>query len=489
MGMIENNKQTESKMAFEAKIFMNRAFEKAARTSCEDFSMACIHALAEKYGFGAEEAVNFLGLTEITVKKSATRKKGEGKVKSAKSLAEKISEPKRETPSIPLPWTGVIKEDWCCGLRLNHGLHSQCTMERINGKDYCKTCQKQADRNSDGKPTYGCVMDRMAADLMDYKDPKTGKLTLPFANVMNKLNITREAAEAEASKFGLTIPEEHFVERSSKRGRPKKDASASDSESSQTSEKSAKKRGRPKKEKKVVSASIGDDLIATLVAQSSTSTEEKPDEVSSLSSDSGSETSAKVELDKAAKKQKKAEKIQQLTTKATELSQELGRSIEIPSKLTELSTLVADLKREVKQKKRSEKANSSKLEEARKKAAKEAAAKEAAEKALAEKALAEKAAKEAATEQTLQDFAIESEDEEEEEEELEVTLHEDEEEEEEEELEVTLHEHEGKTYLKSKDNMLYDQDTQDTVGLWNPESKTITYITEEDSDEESDEDS
>ena len=54
---------------------------------------------------------------------------------------------------------------------------------------------------------------------------------------------------------------------------------------------------------------------------------------------------------------------------------------------------------------------------------------------------------------------------------------------------MTLHEHEGKTYLKSKDNMLYDQDTQDTVGLWNPESKTITYITEEDFDEESDEDS
>ena len=464
MGMVENNHQTKSKMAFEANIFMNRAFEIAARASASDFSKACVHALAEKYSFSASEAEVFLGIDKIEVKKSATRKKGEGKVKSVRSVVGKSSEPKRETPSIPLPWTGVVKEDWCCGIRLNHGLHSQCTMERINGRDYCKTCQKQADRNVSGKPTYGCVMDRLAADLMDYKDPKTGKQTLPYANVMTKLNITREAAEAEATKFGLTIPDEHFVERSSKRGRPKKDASASDSESSQTSSKVAKKRGRPKKEKKVVSASVGEDLIATLVSQANSvgTVLEKSEEVSSLSSSSDSD---EVEQKKAEKKQKKAEKIQQLTSKATELSQELGRSIEIPSKLTELSTLVAELKREVKQKK---------------KAAKEAAAKEAAEKAAAEKALAEKALAEEAdeeaheeAEQTLQNFAIES----------------DSEEEEEEELEVTLHQHEGKTYLKSKDNMLYDQETQDTVGIWNPDSKTITYITEEDSDEESDQDS
>ena len=481
MGMVENNHQTKSKMAFEASIFMNRAFENAARASASDFSKACVHALAEKYSFSASEAEVFLGIDRIEVKKSATRKKGEGKVKSVRSVVGKSSEPKRETPSIPLPWTGVVKEDWCCGIRLNHGLHSQCTMERINGKDYCKTCQKQADRNASGKPTYGCVIDRIAADLMEYKDPKTGKQTLPYANVMTKLNITREAAEAEATKFGLTIPDEHFVERSSKRGRPKKDASASDSESSQTSSKVAKKRGRPKKEKKVVSASVGEDLIATLVSQvNSVGTAlEKSDEVSSLSSSSDSD---EVEQKKADKKQKKAEKIQQLTTKATELSHELGRSIEIPSKLTELSTLVAELKREVKQKKK-----------AAKEAADKAAAKEATDKALAEKAAADKAAADKAAaaekaaaekaaaaekdakeaEQTLQNFAIESEDEEEEEEE-------------EEELEVTLHEHEGKTYLKSKDNMLYDQETQDTVGIWNPDSKTITYITEEDSDEESD---
>ena len=472
MGMVENNHQTKSKMAFEASIFMNRAFENAARASASDFSKACVHALAEKYSFSAIEAEVFLGIDKIEVKKSATRKKGEGKVKSVRSVVGKSSEPKRETPSIPLPWTGVVKEDWCCGIRLNHGLHSQCTMERINGKDYCKTCQKQADRNASGKPTYGCVMDRMAADLMDYKDPKTGKQTLPYANVMTKLNITREAAEAEATKFGLTIPDEHFVERSSKRGRPKKDASASDSESSQTSSKVAKKRGRPKKEKKVVSASVGEDLIATLVSQVNSvgTVLEKSEEVSSLSSSSDSD---EVDQKKAEKKQKKAEKIQQLTTKATELSQDLGRSIEIPSKLTELSTLVAELKREVKQKKKAAKEAAAK--EAAEKALAEKAA--AAEKALAEKALAEKAAAEEAdeeAEQTLQNFAIESEDEEEEEEE---------------ELEVTLHQHEGKTYLKSKDNMLYDQETQDTVGIWHPDSKTITHITEEDSDEESDEDS
>ena len=276
-----------SATTFNATVFMNRAFEKAAKASATDFSLACIHALAEHYGFDAQEAVNRLGIDQVTVKKSATRKKGEGKVKVQKTKAE--PKPKREVPEFPLPWTGSAVVGWCNGLRLNHGLHSQCCMEPIEGGEYCKTCQKQADKNASGKPTYGCVADRMACGLLEYRDPKAGKQTIPFANVMAKLSITREAAEAEATKFGLTIPEEHFVERAARRGRPKKDASASDSDSetSSTSSKQAKKRGRPKKEKKVIAASVGDDLIAQLVAQASTSNTviaSAEDDVSSISS-------------------------------------------------------------------------------------------------------------------------------------------------------------------------------------------------------------
>ena len=242
---------------------MSRAFEKAAAQSATDFSIAVIHALADKYGFDAKEAMAICQISEIKVKKSANRVKGEGKVRSTKAKAE--PKPKREVPAFPLPFCGQAVDGWCLGLRLNHGLHSQCTMERLAGGDYCKTCQKQCDKNASGKPTYGCVADRMACELLEYRDPKAHKQTLPFANVMSKLNITRETAEAEALKFGLTIPEEHFVERASRRGRPKKDASASDTDS-ESGDSQPKKRGRPKKEKKVIAASIGDDLIASLVA-------------------------------------------------------------------------------------------------------------------------------------------------------------------------------------------------------------------------------
>jgi hypothetical protein len=83
---------------------------------------------------------------------------------------------------------------------------------------------------------------------------------------MKKLKIEKETAIAEAAKFGFVIAEEQFEERKTTRGRPKKDASASDSDSDK-SEKSEKKRGRPKKIKKVVAAADGDDLIASMVAQ------------------------------------------------------------------------------------------------------------------------------------------------------------------------------------------------------------------------------
>ena len=74
--------------------------------------------------------------------------------------------------------------------------------------------------------------------------------------------INREEAEKDAGLLGWSIPECQFEEKLGKRGRPKKDSSADDT-SSESSEK--KKRGRPKKEKEVVSNTIGEDLIASLI--------------------------------------------------------------------------------------------------------------------------------------------------------------------------------------------------------------------------------
>ena len=225
-----------------------------------------VRACAAHFGFDAEAAISqFIKPRQL---EKAARIPKEKKAKAAKA-------PKPEKPAvsaIPLPWTGEVRPGFCTGLRLNHGLHTQCTMVPMAGGCYCKTCQKQADSNANGKPTYGCVEDRLAVGLSEYRDPK-GKQSVPYATVMKKLNIGKEDAEAEAAKIGITIPSELFEERKLTRGRPKKDASASDTDSSQDSQGSVKKaRGRPKKQKKAVESENGDDLISALVAKANSAT-------------------------------------------------------------------------------------------------------------------------------------------------------------------------------------------------------------------------
>jgi hypothetical protein len=55
---------------FNPTVFMSRAFEKAAAQSATDFSIAVIHALADKYGFDAKEALEICQISEVKVKKS-----------------------------------------------------------------------------------------------------------------------------------------------------------------------------------------------------------------------------------------------------------------------------------------------------------------------------------------------------------------------------------------------------------------------------------
>jgi hypothetical protein len=223
-----------------------------------------IRACAAHFNFDAEIAIGkFIKPRDLA---KAARIPKEKKASNA---------PKSEKPSvsaIPLPWTGQVRTGFCTGLRLNHGLHTQCTMLPTKDASYCKTCQKQVDTNANGKPTYGCVDDRQHMPLTEYRDPN-GKQSVPYATVMQKLNITKIDAQNEAAKIGITIPEELFEQRKLTRGRPKKDASASDTDSSQGSQDSVKKvRGRPKKTKKAVQAENGDDLISALVAKANSAT-------------------------------------------------------------------------------------------------------------------------------------------------------------------------------------------------------------------------
>ena len=257
---------------------LNNSSHRALDTAILGCVRDAVEYLADKHGFSFEDA-----MTEMSIVKSTPVKKP--------------TKPKVLKASIPLPFCGTLLST-CCGIRVNHGLHSQCSNAKevceISDEtlDYCKTCNKQAKSNENGTPNAGDIRTRLSGEW----SPSKGKL-VNFGNVMDKLNISREKAEEEAAKLGLTIPEEQFVVVKGRRGRPKSDATASSSDD----EKPKKPRGRPKKEKKVISSSAGDDLISSLVAQAAAETTD-----SSSDSERESEKAA-LQAEKEAKKQAREE--------------------------------------------------------------------------------------------------------------------------------------------------------------------------------------
>ena len=244
-----------------------------------------IEILSVQYGFEVEEA------RELVDCKKEERAKVTKKAKVAKK------------PTIPLPYCYKVFEGQCFGIRINHGLYTQCNQQPMEGCDYCKTCKKQTETNTETqKPNAGDIRDRSLGNW----EP-TNKL-VKYGNVMEKLGISREEAEKVAAENGVVIPEHEFEVVKGRRGRPKKDTTST---SSSDDDEAPKKRGRgrPKKTKTVMSTSSGDDLIAQLVAAAaeSTTSDSEGDAVSPTETAKAEKAAAK-EAEKAAKEAAKAEK-------------------------------------------------------------------------------------------------------------------------------------------------------------------------------------
>lgn len=212
-----------------------------------------VKKLSELYEFDYNESLEFLSLEDSINNKKQCKKTD-------------MMQKERSSSSIPLPFCGIIFEECCKGIKLNHGLYTQCQSKPVNG-DFCKVCFNQTQKNSSNKPTYGIITDRLVGDLENFKDPK-GKKVVSYGNVMEKLNISREMAEAAAQKINLTIPEEQFRVIRNQRGRPKKtkDVSVDDTDSEKSFEKEKRPRGRPKKDVKESKAKESDNIIANLLA-------------------------------------------------------------------------------------------------------------------------------------------------------------------------------------------------------------------------------
>ena len=197
------------------KVTMNTTSKRGAEEMLQAYGEQLVEFLANKYGFDAAEAKEALASVVVDKPKAANK-------------TNKTKKPKADKPTVPLPFCGQVKHDWCQAIVSNNKLFSQCTSAKKEGCDYCSSCMTKATKNN-GVPPYGVIQDRLNGD---YKD-KDGNAPVKYGNVLKAKKIDPEEAKAEAAKFGLTIPEEEFEVIVKKKGRKSKKAAnveASDTE-------------------------------------------------------------------------------------------------------------------------------------------------------------------------------------------------------------------------------------------------------------------
>ena len=354
---------------------MTAAVERGMRLASVEFARDVIRQLKSEgvLTCSADDAMKLFDFEAVSIVSS--RSKASKKRESAKSRGEKKSAKVRitEKPSVVLPFCGVIVNDWCAGVKFNHGLHTQCTQGRCKGDRYCKTCRKHADNSATGKPPYGDIEDR-AEHGVDYRDPK-GKLTVPYANVAEKMGISIDAAHTAAANMGWEIPAEQLVKRVAKRGRPAKSAAVSDTDSEDGESKTStkKKRGRPTKPK--AKATTQEDQIAMLVAEAyaetaSTTVVKKAKKPKMTAEEKAAAKLAKKEAADKLKAEKKAAK--EAEKAAAKLAkQEAAAKLKAEKKAAKEAEKAA--KKEAAAKLKADKLAAKKLEKEQKAAAKQAA--------------------------------------------------------------------------------------------------------------------
>jgi len=166
---------------------MSHAFTISMTSFAETMLIDAVQRLANKYGFDASEANDFLLSGGVHVKQP---------------LLEKSK----------LPWCGHVDSECCKAIVKNGGLFTQCTSSPLEG-GWCKKCAKDVEKN--GTPTNGDVEARQVGDIMAYKVGKTE--VKPYIEYMIKNNISREQVEEAALAYGMTIDPRQFEKK--KRGR------------------------------------------------------------------------------------------------------------------------------------------------------------------------------------------------------------------------------------------------------------------------------
>jgi hypothetical protein len=293
-------------MNMNMKVAVESAYRRCAQDHLFELDEGKLAAyMSDKFGSAAAAAA-----AAATEKKEKKGKKSGG-----------VGDSKGKAPG-PFPWMGVNCAENCDAIRLNSGLYTQCTLKKkVDGK-WCLACGKQAAKNASGKPDNGSLEDRDAVSAMAYVDPK-GRKVVPYAIVLKKLKVTREMMDEYCVQNGMDmISDEHFVEpevevdagdKKEKKEAKKKEKSADAVDKKKKGKKGKKggdqeeekvgggggavpavvageggvvaeeekKKGRPKKAKKevTVSTSSTEDLFASLVQQQQHQSKQEKEEV------------------------------------------------------------------------------------------------------------------------------------------------------------------------------------------------------------------
>jgi hypothetical protein len=434
---------------FNASMEVTELLMKTLENAARNLAARCISEVASRHGFDAEKEIQALGLENLSLIRKQMAKR------TAVTKEKKPREPKKS--AFPLPFFAEnVNTDGCQGLAYNRGLFTQCTKNKCETGLYCKGCQNEADKNSSGAPDCGNVSSRLATGLYEFKDPK-GRSPISYIKVIKKLNITLEQVSEETGK---TIPEEHLVvveKKLSGRGRPKKiSAVETDDLSTVISDIFSKinLNANDEDEKEVIEEEVIEEEEVFEVV-------DKPKKAI-LSDAEKAEKKVALEAEKAEKKAaldaEKAEKAEQKRLLEVEKAE---KKAALEAEKLEKKRLLEVEKAEKKEKEKEERKSKREAEKGTQKTKKDKNEKkddsdnESEKSEKSEKSEPPKKAKEA--EPTPAPSS---------------------------KVKVSRIQISGKSYLKTIDNVLYDPDTRDEVGLWDPDTKTIKPLPEDDEDEE-----
>ena len=415
---------------FNASMEVTELLMKTLENAARNLAARCISEVATRHGFDAEKEIQALGLENLSLIRKQMAKR------TAVTKEKKPREPKKS--AFPMPFFAEnVNTDGCQGLAYNRGLFTQCTKNKCVGTEYCKGCQTEADKNSSGKPDCGDVSSRLATGLYEFKDPK-GRSPISYIKLITKLNITLEQVSEETGKTGKQIPDEHLV----------------------AVEKKLSGRGRPKK----ISAVETDDL-STVISDIFAKINLNANDEEVIEEEVVDEEEV-IELSDKPKKSppsdaEKAEKAEKKRLLEVEKAEKAEKKAALEAEKIEKKRLLEVEKAEKKEKEKADRKTKREVEKGTQKSKKEN--KDDSDNESEKSDTVKETVKEAETPPPVSAPPNNN------------------------KVKVSRIQISGKSYLKTIDNVLYDPDTRDEVGIWDPDTKTIKPLPEEEDEEEQEE--